>query len=145
MPKKSTEPEKVTDRRGAAPKGKFNCKNVIKRIALSGRPGRPAVQCPLRALFKDGLPAEAYAICEDEYDASTWQLPHHTCEIGRRPLDQTVDFALLDLASRLLSRWGDNGVRCHARPELIIMAARHLSDHYRAAKRQVPVSLCVLI
>jgi len=56
-----------------------------------------------------------------------------------------VDFVLLDRAARLLSRWGDNGVRCHAEPELIILAARHLADHYRAAKLQVPVALCVLI
>lgn len=96
-------------------------------------------------LFKDGLPITAYAIREDEFDTATWQLPHHTKAIGRKPVEQTVDFVLLDHATLLLSRWGVNGVRCIADPELIILAARHLAGHYRAAGRQIPVALCVLI
>jgi len=96
-------------------------------------------------LFKDGLPIDAYAIREDEYDTATWQLPHHTRDIGRKPVEQTIDFVLLDYATLLLSRWGNNGVRCHADPELIILAARHLAAHYRSAGCQIPVALCVLI
>jgi len=96
-------------------------------------------------LLKDGLSIDAYAIRADEFDTATWQLPHHTRDLGRKPIEQTVDFVLLDHATLLLSRWGDQGVRCHADPELIILAARHLAGHYRAAGRTIPVALCVLI
>jgi len=96
-------------------------------------------------LFKDGLPIDAYAIRADEYDTSTWQLPHHTKDISRKSVEQTVDIEMLEHCTLLLSRWGDNGVRCIADPELKILAARHLADHYRAAGRQPPVALCVLI
>jgi len=96
-------------------------------------------------LFKDGLPIDAYAIRADEYDTWTWQLPHHTKAIGSKTTENTVDFAALDHCTLLLSRYGDQGVRCHADPELIILAARHLAGHYRSAGLQIPVALCVLI
>jgi hypothetical protein len=92
-------------------------------------------------LFKDGLPMSAYAIHEDEWDVSTWQLPHHSSDRS----GVVIDMQALDHSTRLLSRWGDNGSRCIADPELIIQAARHLADHYRAAGLQPPVTLCVLI
>ena len=96
-------------------------------------------------LFKDGLPIDAFAIVEDEFDTLTWQLPHHTKDISSKPVEQTVDIEMLEHSTLLLSRWGDQGVRCHADPELIILAARHLAGHYRAAGKQIPVALCVLI
>jgi hypothetical protein len=89
-------------------------------------------------LFKDGLPITAYAIRADEYDTSTWQLPHHTTS-------KAVDLEMLEHCTLLLSRWGDNGVRCIADPELKILAARHLAGHYTAAGKQPPIALCVLI
>jgi len=125
---------------------------MVRKKTLSGSQQRKLANPKLKKeaseeskLFKDGLPIIAYAIREDEYDTSTWQLPHHTKDIGRKPVEQTVDFVLLDYATLLLSQWGDQGVRCHADPELIILAARHLADHYRAAGMQPPVALCVLI
>jgi len=125
---------------------------MVRKKTLRGSPQRKTSNPKLKEtaaakplLFKDGLPIDAYAIREDEFDTSTWQLPHHTKELGRKPIEQTVDFVLLDHATLLLSRWGDSGVRCHADPELIILAARHLAGHYRAAGRQIPVALCVLI
>ncbi len=118
---------------------------MVRKNTLSGSEQRKPAKSKLKTkapaepkLFKNSLPIDAYAIREDEYDTSTWQLPHHTTS-------KAVDFALLDHATLLLSRWGDQGVRCHADPELIILAARHLADHYRAAGRQIPVALCVLI
>ena len=110
-------------------------KNVIARSA----PEKPPT------LFKDGLPITAYAIREDEWDVATWQLAHHTKDIVSKPAEKTVDFDLLEQCTQSLSRYGYNGVRCIADPELIILAARHLADHYRAAGKQPPVALCVLI
>jgi hypothetical protein len=142
MPR-SAKPKKAAAGRGVkSSKGKFSYKNVIDRIAASRQSDRAPENLKL---FKDGLPITAYAIREDEYDTATWQLPHHTRDVSRKPVEKTVDFVLLDHAALLLSRWGVNGVRCHADPELIILAARHLADHYRAAGRQIPVALCVLI
>ena len=118
---------------------------MVRKNTLSGsgqrKPAKPKLKEQASEdpkLFKDGLPITAYAIREDEYDTSTWQLPHHTTS-------KAVDLEMLDHCTLLLSRWGDQGVRCHADPELIILAARHLADHYRAAGRQIPVALCVLI
>ena len=125
---------------------------MVRKKTLSGsqqqKPANPKLKtmAPQEPkLFKDGLPIDAYAIREDEYDTATWQLPHHTKDIGRKPVEQTVDFEALEHCTLLLSRWGDQGVRCHADPELIILAARHLAGHYRSAGRQIPVALCVLI
>jgi hypothetical protein len=118
-------------------------KNVIARPPKRPRQSDRTPAPP--TLFKDGLPITAYAIREDEWDVATWQLAHHTKDIVGKPAEKTVDFGLLDQCSQSLSRYGYNGVRCLADPELIILAARHLADHYRAAGKQPPVALCVLI
>lgn len=96
-------------------------------------------------LLKDGLPVDAYAIRPDENDPGTWQLPHHTKDIGRKAIEQTVDFILLERCSTSLSHYGFNGVRVIADPELIIQASRHLAGHWRVAGRQIPVILCALM
>lgn len=113
----------------------------IKSRATTRKTANPKLKSAAETepkLFKDGLPIDAYAIREDEYDTSTWQLPHHTTS-------KTVDLEMLEHCTLLLSRWGDNGVRCIADPELKILAARHLAEHYKAAGKQPPVALCVLI
>ena len=102
------------------------------------------------SLLKDGLPWQAFAIVPDKDDPATWQLPHHTREVkkairGKIGYEHTVDFMLLDKATLLLSRFGDEGRRVTADPELIIQAARHLAGHYRKVGRQIPNTLCVLI
>jgi hypothetical protein len=128
MPR-SSKPKKVIARR--------THKNVIARSAATRQSDRTP-EHPPPTLFKAGLPITAYAIREDEFDVSTWQLPHH------KP-DKSVDMEMMEICTRLLSRWGFNGSRCIADPALIIDAARHLADHYRAAGQQPPVALCVLI
>lgn len=102
------------------------------------------------SLLKDGLPYQAFAIVPDKEDPQSWQLPHHTREVkkavrGKIGYEHTVDFMLLDKATLLLSRYGDEGKRVTADPELILEAARHLASHYRKAGRQIPDILCVLI
>ena len=97
--------------------------------------------------LKDGLPRQAFAIVPDEKDPAGWQLPHHTkavrAAVGK--VEQTVDWLLLEKAVTLLSRFGDEGRRVTADPELIIQGARHLAGHYKKAGRQIPNALCVLI
>lgn len=99
---------------------------------------------------RDGLPWQAFAIVPDKEKPETWQLPHHTEEVkravrGKAGYEHTVDWLLLDKACLLISRYGDEGRRVSADPELIIQGARHLAGHYRKAGRQIPSSLCVLI
>jgi hypothetical protein len=98
----------------------------------------------MTVLNKEGLPITAYAIRADEFDTSTWQLPHHTSHILRDGED-SVDWTLLEKATLLLSMAGDEGRRISADPELIIEAARHIAEHYRKAGKSVPIALCVLI
>lgn len=100
--------------------------------------------------LKDGLPWQGFAIVPDKETPEGWQLPHHTKEVkravqGKVGYEHTVDWLLLEKAALLLSRYGDEGRRVTADPELIIQAARHLASHYRKAGRQIPPSLCVLI
>ena len=100
--------------------------------------------------LKDGLPRQAYAIAPDLEDSGGWQLPHHTKEVkraaqGKVGYEHTVDWVLLEKATTLLSRYGYEGRRVTADPELIIQAARHLAGHYRKAGRQIPLTLCTLI
>jgi hypothetical protein len=100
--------------------------------------------------LKDGLPWQGFAIVPDKETPEGWQLPHHTKEVkravqGKIGYEHTVVWPLLEKASLLLSRYGDEGRRVSADPELIIQAARHLAAHYRKAGRQIPPSLCVLI
>ena len=98
----------------------------------------------------EGLPWQAFAIVPDKNNPDTWQLPHHTklvkrAIVGKVGYEHTVDWVLVEKAVLLLSRWGDEGKRVSADPELIIQAARHLAGHYRKVGRQIPVSLCALI
>ncbi len=100
--------------------------------------------------LKDGLPWQGFAIVPDKEDPAGWQLPHHTREvkraaIGKAGYEHTVDWLLLEKAVLLLSRYGDEGRRITADPELIIQGARHLAGHYQKAGRQIPIALCVLI
>jgi hypothetical protein len=95
-------------------------------------------------MLKDGLPMHAFAIFADVDDTSTWQLPHHTQTLGSPAKDeQTVDWTLADRAVLLISRYGVDGQRVIAEPELIIAAAKHLAGHYRANGRPIPTALCV--
>jgi hypothetical protein len=101
-------------------------------------------------LLKDGLPWQGFAIVPDRDDPAGWQLPHHTKEVkraaqGKVGYEHTVDWLLLEKSVQLLSRFGDEGRRVTADPELIIQAARHLAGHFRKAGRQIPTALCVLI
>ena len=101
-------------------------------------------------LMKDGLPWQGFAIVPDKQDPAGWQLPHHTREVKRAAIgkvgyEHTVDWLLLEKAVLLLSRFGDEGKRVTADPELIIQGARHLAGHYKKAGRCVPDALCVLI
>jgi hypothetical protein len=101
-------------------------------------------------LVKDGLPWQAFAIVPDKEDAAGWQLPHHSKEVkraiaGKVGTEHPVDWMLLEKAALLLSRFGDEGRRVNADPELIIQAARHLAGHFRKGGRQIPNALCVLI
>jgi len=115
-------------------------------------PKRKTVITPKNApapLFKDGLPLQAFAIM-DSNDPAQWQLPHHNKQViralsGHIGIERTVDWQLLEKAVLLLSRYGDEGRCVIADPQLIINAARHLAGHYRAAGRQIPTALCVLI
>ena len=95
-------------------------------------------------MLKDGLHMHAFAIFTDVDDTSTWQLPHHTKTLGSPAKDeQTVDWLLVAQSVLLISRYGIDGRRVIADPELIILAAKHLAGHYRANGRPVPTALCV--
>ena len=101
-------------------------------------------------LLKDGMPCQAFALVPEKEDPAGWQLPHHTKEVkqaaqGKVGYEHTVDWLLLEKSVLLLSRFGDEGRRVTADPELIIQAARHLAGHFRKGGRQIPNALCVLI
>jgi hypothetical protein len=112
-------------------------------------------------MLKDGMPWQAYAIVPEKEEPAGWQLPHHTKEvkraaqaggraggpdrIGKVGYEHTVDWMLLEKSVLLLSRFGDEGRRVTADPELIIQGARHLAGHFRKGGRQIPNALCVLI
>jgi hypothetical protein len=101
-------------------------------------------------MLKDGMPWQAYAIVPDKEEPAGWQLPHHTKEVkraaqGKVGYEHTVDWMLLEKSVLLLSRFGDEGRRVTADPELIIQGARHLAGHFRKGGRQIPNALCVLI
>jgi hypothetical protein len=86
----------------------------------------------------------AFAIFADVDDTSTWQLPHHTKTLGSPAKDeQTVDWPLAEKAVALISRYGLDGRRVIADPQLIIDAARHLAAHYRNSGKPIPTALCV--
>ena len=98
---------------------------------------------------KEGLPKEAFAIVEDPDDPQTWKLPHHTKAIlrakSRLDIERTVDWDRMPSAVAALSRGGYRGERVQASAEDIIRAARHLANHYEAAKKPVPDTLGALI
>jgi hypothetical protein len=131
-------------------------KTVIARTPAGGRGNLIDSEDPIETqekeipLLKDGLPLQAYAIALDKEDPAGWQLPHHTKEVkravaGKIGYEHTVDWLLLEKSVQLISRFGDEGRRVTADPDLIIQAARHLAAHFRKGGRQIPVSLCVLI
>ena len=99
---------------------------------------------------KEGLPREAFAIVGDPEDPATWKLPHHTRAIfrhlqGRLDIEKTVDWDRMPAAVAALSPGGYRGERVQAPAEDIIKAARHLTNHYRAADKPVPDTLAALI
>ena len=98
-----------------------------------------------KPILQDGLPMQAFAIIGDSDDLDTWQLPHHTKYLGvpGKGVEQTVDWPLADKAVLLISRYGIDGQRVLADPQLIINAAIHLAGHYRKAGLPIPNALCV--
>jgi hypothetical protein len=139
-----------------APQGRGNLPNLENTMRSPRRcaPGDdmlPAInEREKLPLLKDGLPWQAFAMVPDKEHPEGWQLPHHTKESKRTPpgkdgYEHTVDWRLMEKATLLLSRFGDEGKRVAADPELIIRAARHLAEHYRKKRRQIPDILCVLI
>ena len=120
------------------PKNVIANKNIIARSTATKQSVEPA------PILKDGLPMHAFAIFADVDDTSTWQLPHHTKTLGSAARDeQTVDWALAEKAVALISRYGLDGKRVIADPQLIIDAARHLAAHYRNSGKPIPTALCV--
>ena len=113
---------------------------------LSERPAMTKVnEGPAMTLLnRDGLPVQAFAIVPNPTDPAGWQLPHHTEQI-LKDVEGSVDWALLETATALLSLQGDQGRRVSADPALIIDAARHIAGHYREAGKPIPTALCVLI
>lgn len=104
----------------------------------------------IKSIVKNGLPWQAYAIVIDTNDPGTWQLPHHTPQVkravqGKIGYEHTVDWMQLEKAVLLVSRYGDEGRRVTADPEVIIQAARHLASHYQKAGRMIPTTLCAII
>ena len=95
-------------------------------------------------LNREGLPLRAFAIAPDPADPAGWQLPHHTVNVIK-DIEGSVDWALMETATALLSLQGDQGRRVSADPALIIEAARHIAGHYREAGKPIPTALCVLI
>jgi len=116
----------------------------VRRGVPSGAPDIPEKPIPL---LKDGLPMSAFAIMGAGNDPHNWQLPHHSKNITLpgKGNEQTVDWILMETAVTLLSRYGIEGRRVIADPQLIINAANHLAAHHRKAGKTIPVPLCVLI
>jgi hypothetical protein len=103
-----------------------------------------------QAKTKDGLPKEAFAIVSDPENPDTWQLPHHKKSIlralrGRLDIEETLDWAGMDMAVAALSPAGYGGRRVTARPEEILEAAAHLAEHYRKAGKPLPDILAALV
>ncbi len=99
---------------------------------------------------KDGLPKEAFAIVGDPHDSDTWKLPHHKKSIyralrGKLDIEKTVDWERMPAAVAALSTGGYRGQRVDASPEQILLAAKHLADHYRKADKPLPDTLAALV
>ncbi|HEY83187.1 MAG TPA: hypothetical protein G4O01_07890 [Dehalococcoidia bacterium] len=103
-----------------------------------------------QAKTKEGLPKEAFAIAANPEDPDTWQLPHHKKSIsralrGRLDIEETLDWAGMDMAVAALSPGGYGGRRVVASPEEILEAAAHLAEHYRKAGKPLPDTLAALV
>jgi len=99
---------------------------------------------------KDGLPKEAFAIIGDPDDTETWKLPHHKKTIfralkGKLDLEKTVDWERMPAAVAALAVGGYRGRRVDASPEEILLAAKHLAEHYRKADKPLPDTLAALV
>jgi len=99
---------------------------------------------------KEGLPKEAFAIIGDPDDPETWKLPHHKKTIfralkGKLDLEKTVDWDRMPAAVAALSPGGYRGQRVDASPEEILLAAKHLANHYRKADKPLPDILAALV
>jgi len=99
---------------------------------------------------KEGLPREAFAIIGDPDDPETWKLPHHKKTIfralkGKLDLEKTVDWDRMPAAVDALSPGGYRGQRVDASPEEILLAAKHLANHYRKADKPLPDILAALV
>jgi hypothetical protein len=98
---------------------------------------------------KAGLPKEAFAIIGDPDDPETWKLPHHKKTIfrtlkGRLDIEKTVDWERMPAAVAALSPRGYRGQRVDASPEEILLAAKHLAEHYRKVSKPLPDTLAAL-
>ena len=102
---------------------------------------------PDKPRTKEGLPRAAFAIPGDAGDPTTWKLPHHTGAIRKDRGDPqaSVDWDRAGAAVAALSPEGYRGERVHATEEEIIQAARHLSEHYRKAGKDIPATLGALM
>ena len=103
-----------------------------------------------RAITKEGLPWEAFAIVADTADPDTWKLPHHKRSIyralrGKLDIERTVDWDRLPDAVVALSPASFRGQRVAASPEDILQAAKHLASHYRKAGKPLPDTLAALV
>ena len=99
---------------------------------------------------KEGLPKEAFAIIGDPDDPETWKLPHHKKTIfralkGKLDIERTVDWERMPAAVAALAAGGYRGRRVDASPEEILLAAKHLAEHYRKADKPLPDTLAALV
>jgi len=97
----------------------------------------------------EGLPKEAFAIIGDPSNPETWKLPHHKKTIfralkGTLDLEKTVDWEWIPAAVAALSPRGYRGQRVDASPEEILLAAKHLAEHYRKVGKPLPDTLAAL-
>lgn len=99
---------------------------------------------------KEGLPREAFAIVGNPEDPESWKLPHHKKSIfralrGKLDIEKTVDWDRMPAAVAALSPGGYRGQSIAASPEEILLAAKHLAEHYRRASRPLPDTLAALV
>ena len=99
---------------------------------------------------RESLPREAFAIVGNPEDPETWKLPHHKKSIfralrGKLDIEKTVDWDRMPAAVAALSPGGYRGQRIDASPEEILLAAKHLAEHYRKASGPLPDTLAALV
>ena len=100
--------------------------------------------------IEEELPKEAFAIVGDPEDTETWKLPHHKKSIfralrGKLDIEKTVDWERMPAAVAALSPGGYRGQRVDVSPEEILLAAKHLAEHYRKADKPLPDTLAALV